>query len=256
MAAKTDNLIADAIPPNGLPHTEDPRLVLANASYFLGRWEQPFDPAVTKRSPFLTHRLSEGENRPLVPLMRCTDYEQYAEVEGMQVLEKSYQGTSLAMTILLPRGGAAEFVALQEKLSAEKLIIWLVGLHSQLVEVHLPRFKIAHVLPLTETLQDMGMRRAFKPAQADGGADFSGMDGLTGEKSLALWNVYHQAIIEVDEKGTTAAWNGDFGARLVLGTPQKSVVFRADHPFLFLIRDTRTGGIVFIGQYVGPDANK
>jgi serpin B len=121
---------------------------------------------------------------------------------------------------------------------------WVGKLHRREVEVALPRFKTTAEFSLKDTLVAMGMTDAFDA----GRADFSGM---TGTKDLFISRVVHKAFVDVNEEGTEAA-----AATAVvmerMAMPEPPPVFRADHPFLFLIRDTKTGAILFLGRILDP----
>jgi serpin B len=135
--------------------------------------------------------------------------------------------------------------ALESSLSLAKLDGLLRSLSSRRVEISLPKFKLTAECELQDALSALGMPVAFNPAKAD----FSGM---TGTRELAISAVVHKAFVEVDEKGTeAAAATGVVMARAsaILAPPP---VFRADHPFLFLIRDNRNGSILFLGRLVRP----
>ncbi len=148
------------------------------------------------------------------------------------------------MVVVLPRtvdglGG------LESSLSLAKLDGWLNALAQRRVEISLPRFKLTAECELKDALSALGMPRAFM----GGEADFSGM---TGSRDFAISAVVHKAFVEVDEKGTeAAAATGVVMARASLALPPPTI-FRADHPFLFLIRDNRNGSILFLGRLVRP----
>jgi len=81
-------------------------------------------------------------------------------------------------------------------------------------------------------------------------ADFSGIDPKRG---LAISDVFHKAFVDVSEEGTEAAAATGITMRATaMRMPEQAVVFRADHPFIFLIRDTRTGVVLFIGRLMNP----
>jgi len=145
--------------------------------------------------------------------------------------------------VLLPRkvDGLAD---LERTLTLEKLEAYLGQLHDDQVDVSLPKFRMTEELQLAKTLSAMGMASAFKAGEAD----FSGMDG-THELSLSA--VVHKAFVDVNEEGTEAAAATGIGvtaAAIRLDEP----VFRADHPFLFMIRDLRTQSILFVGRLTQP----
>ena len=149
-------------------------------------------------------------------------------------------GEDLAMTFLLPAepGGLA---ALEADLTVENLARWTSNLWEAEVEVYLPRFKVRGAFELGRALMSLGMADAFGAR-----ADFSGMDGT---RSLFISAVVHQAFVEVNEEGAEAA--AATAVVMARGLPMAPPVFRADHPFLFLLRDRRTGGILFMGRVAG-----
>jgi serpin B len=165
----------------------------------------------------------------------------YAEDEGLQVLEVPYVGNELSMVFFLPKacGGWRDF---EKKISAKDLARWTQGLHHFPVNVIIPRFQFRASFSLAWILATMGMADAFKPDQAD----FSGM---TPEKPLGISTVVHQAGVEVDEAGTTA-----FAATLKIICLGHPPVFRADHPFIFMIRDIPLDAILFMGRVLNPAA--
>jgi serpin B len=134
--------------------------------------------------------------------------------------------------------------AVEKRLAEGALPEWLKGLKAERVQVTLPRFKMGASFELAETLKRLDMPLPFTFP----GADFSGMDGT---KLLYIGAVIHQAVIAVDEKGTEAA-----AATAVLmkagGMPSQPAVFRADHPFVFLIRDRETNSVLFMGRLADP----
>ena len=236
IAEQTEDKIRDLIPEGVLDAIT--RLVLTNAVYFKGYWTEPFNVKVTKDAPF--HVTARQEIQ--VPLMfRESDY-RYAASEGLKMIELTYGQGDLSMLVLLPDeiGGLA---ALEAKFTSDNLNRWLMGLRKQEVEVYLPRFKFTSQFDLREILNSMGMTMAFAMTQAD----FSGMDG---ERDLFISAVIHKAFVDVNEEGTEAA--------AATGSVMKSIarklpaVFRADHPFLFLIRDNQSGSILFLGRVVNP----
>ncbi|MGE0708983.1 MAG: serpin family protein [Planctomycetota bacterium] len=238
VAERTKDKIKDIVP-EGLPEP-DTRLALANAIYFKASWTHPFREHGTKDEAF---HLGGGQDAQ-VKLMRVGGRFALGEDERVQVLELPYGRGETSMVVVLPKDPAG-LKQVEGALSAEALGGWLRLLRRQRVDVALPRFEFTVPLDLTETLQGMGMRRAFS-----GQADFSGM---STEERLFIGVVLHKAFVAVDEKGTEAA-----AATVVMmekgaaPRPETPAVFRADHPFLFLIRDTRSGAILFMGRVLDP----
>jgi serpin B len=221
------------------------RMVLTNAIYFKGNWAIQFDKKKTKDAPF--HRADR--TKADVPLMQQTgmfnhgQFTMYVQRSGeeVQVLELPYAGNELSMQIFLPKdpGGAG------------RLAQWLgdgnfvqTELKKQRVRVSLPRFKAESNLSLKPVLMELGMKAAF----SDRTADFSGMH--TGREKLFISHVLHKAFVDVNEEGTEAA-----AATAVVvearSAPQVTE-FRADRPFVFVIRDNKTGTALFMGRYSGP----
>ena len=115
------------------------------------------------------------------------------------------------------------------------------------VVLSLPRFKMTQQFGLSDALTAMGMRKAFDKDAAD----FTGIEATRG---LFLSAVIHKAFVDVNEVGTEAAAATAVvvGRAMAIQRPQPPIVFRADHPFVFLIRDNRSGGILFMGRVVNP----
>jgi serpin B len=238
---RTGGKIKDLLPREAV--TADTRLVLTNAVYFKADWASPFKKSATEPGDF---RLAGG-GTVRTPLMWQEGRFGYLEGEGFQALEMPYVNKDLAMVILLPEkpGGLRE---LERRLTPENLASWTAGLREQEVRVTLPRFKLTGAAELSKTLAEMGMARAFT-----GSADFGGMDG--GAEPLSLSAVIHKAFLDVAEEGTEAAAATAVAAVLAAAPPPTPVpvpVFRADRPFLLLIRDRKTGSILFLGRLTNP----
>jgi len=214
------------------------RLVLTNAIYFKGKWAEEFDKKLTQDEDFFL----TPEKKVAAPLMHQTKHFGYFDGGDFQALELAYQGDRLSMVVLLPKAKDG-LAALEARLSADKVAEWIGKLRRREVQVALPRFKTTAEFSLAEVLVAMGMRDAF-----GGAADFSGM---TGAKDLFISAVVHKAFVDVNEEGTEAAAATAVAMRLT-AMPEPPPVFRADHPFLFLIRDTRTGAILFLGRILDP----
>lgn len=234
---KTSNKIQDIITPEQL---ESALLVLVNAIYFKGNWASQFKEQNTRNEPFWITPETQIE----VPMMLSDNEFNYMQNGIVEILELPYQGNDISMVILLPRkpDGLAE---LENVLNTENYTDWLSQLHQQEIIVLLPKFKMEKQFDLSQTLATMGMPDAF----SDGIADFSGIDG---SNKLIISNIVHKAFVEVNEKGTEAA--AATGAIMVSTSYSPPQVFRADHPFLFLIRHRPSGSILFLGRVVNPAA--
>jgi len=167
----------------------------------------------------------------------------YAQIDELQVLQLPYVGDELSMVILLPRAldGIRQ---IEQGLTGENLAKWLDNLREQEVFVSIPKFKMTSKFSLQTVLAQMGMAQAFT-----GAADFSGM---TGRRDLFISAVIHQAYVDVNEEGTEAAAATGVVMRLTSMGPDRTPVFRADHPFIFMIRDNTSGSILFFGRVMSP----
>ena len=170
----------------------------------------------------------------------------YHEDPASQVLELPYAVGDLAMVVVLPResgwpGRSREITDRRCALAAR-----LDKLGSRQVDLALPRFKLTAMFELSQVLASMGMTPPFSD-----NADFSGING--GKEPLQISAVIHKAYVDVNETGTEAAAATAVGIRATSAMiPQPPTPFRADHPFLFLIRDRRTGSILFLGSLTNP----
>jgi len=243
VSEKTYSKIPELIP-KGLI-TPATRLVLTNAIYFKGTWIKEFNKDNTREENF---RTGDGKNVP-VQMMRRTDEKavfSYAETEDLQILEMPYKGEKIAMMVLLPKMDN-KMPELEKTLTADVLKSLRSDLKEQRVDIYFPKFKFEAKYSMAADLQKMGMHAPFEP----GVADFSVM---VGQKDLFISSVIHQAFVEVNEEGTEAA-----AATAVIMTKSLSThegpkipVFRADHPFIFLIQDKETGTILFMGKMNDP----
>jgi len=238
---KTNDKIKDLIPSGAVG--ESTRLVLTNAVYFLGNWTNKFTEEATSEQDF---RITSS-NIIKAQTMHQTNYFNYAEDKGMQALEMNYRGDKLSMIVLLPT--ASDTKALESLLTPEKLKDIRSKLSSNEVQVSLPKFKFETKYFMADTLKEMGMPTAFK----GGIADFSGM---SGSKDLYIGSVIHQAYVAIDEDGTEAAAATAVIMETTSIPPQdkpKPKIFKADHPFIFLIQDKETGTILFMGRVNNPN---
>jgi serpin B len=238
-AEATHGRIPEIIGPGELERAT--RLVLTNAIYFKGAWVKPFDPRVTLEKPFAS---PAGEAR--VKMMAQTDTFAYARAGGVQILELPYRG-GLSMIVLLP--DATDGLPGLERRIGGSYDGWLAALRPALVELELPRWTFTSRMYLNGPLAALGMQRAF----TKNAADFSGM---TRDAALLIDKVIQEAFVEVNETGTEAAAVTAVemmleSARMPEPTP---IPFHADHPFMFLIRDTATGAILFVGRVAAPGA--
>jgi serpin B len=235
---QTQQKIKDLMPQGSVMRMT--RLVLTNAIYFKAAWMHQFSDKDTKPSDFT---LADGK-KVQVPLMHGNLRAGFVQQEGFSVLVLPYERQELSMIVVLPKD-ATSLPQVEKQLSEANLAKWLEKSTGHQVDVTLPKFKITARFMLNDTLKEMGMREAF----TFGKADFSGM---ATREELYISAVVHKAFVDVDEKGTeAAAATGVSVGTLSLPPP---AVFRADHPFLFLIRDNASGSILFMGRLSNPQS--
>ena len=246
---ETNDKIKDLIPSGVLDALT--RMVLTNAIYFKGDWQAQFKEKSTREMPFKVTPTKTVK----APMMYQKGNFGYYQDADVQVLEMPYKGDKVSMFVLLPnQGGGQSFrrpanppakkktlADLEKALSPAKLSEWFGKMRRTKVDTWFPKFKMTSEFSLSQQLQALGMKKAF------GDADFSGMDGT---KKLYISAVLHKAFVEVNEEGTEAA----AATAVVIQTKsaRRYPSFRADHPFLFLIRDKATGSILFLGRYAEP----
>jgi serine protease inhibitor len=279
---KTNDRIKDLIPANLLDPEEAKlvRLILTNAIYFKGEWAEVFDARQTRDEDFLT--AAGGKVR--VPMMRhdalkgtryaafagdgsffatparvaaarADDKGLYPDDKGFVLLELPYKGDELAMLVIAPQA-AGGLPALEKMLTAENLSKWVAKLQGREVHVHLPKFRLETKYDLGDALRALGMVRAWRDPRAADGAQFDGMSASQDPaQKLYVTKVLHKAFVDVNEKGTEAA----AATAVIMAAPLSAQLtvpfvplFRADRPFVFLIRDRKTGSILFLGRVTNP----
>ena len=238
---KTQDKIKDLIQPGTL----DPltRLLLVSAIYFKGNWQNPFPPKKTENAPF---HISLEESVQ-APMMTQEEELRYANCGSFELLELPYAGYQVSMYVLLPKTleGLSQVEA---SLSTENLERWKDRLRDRKVLVFMPRFKMTSTFRLDKTLVSLGMVDAFSSTRAN----LAGMDG--NPDRLYVGAVIHQAFVDVNEEGTeaAAATAVEVETRAMEATP---TVFRADHPFVFIIQENWTWSILFMGRVADPTGN-
>jgi serine protease inhibitor len=290
VAAQTNNRVHDIVPPGSV--NADMRLVLTNAVYFKGAWSQPFDAKATANGKFtlsggdtvdtpLMHRgaLSGGQygafnddgsffNTPtMVPTDAGADGDEAVESKspprypgdgGFTALSLPYKGGALSMVFLVPQA-ADGLPRIESQLADGALQGWLGQLRGRSVHVFIPKFRLETEYPLKERLEALGMTRAFVPNLAGEGAQFDGMcESADPAHRLFISQVLHKAFVETSEKGTEAAAATSVLFPAAEAAEQPKMVpftptFRADKPFIFLIRDQQSGAILFLGRITHPN---
>lgn len=243
VATKTENKIQNLLPSSSVnPAT---RLIITNAIYFKGSWVTRFDKG--KEHDFRI----EPHKGVKVQMMERTDSElkyQYTDTGDVQVLDIPYLSgdkSQLSMLVLLPKRN--NISTAEHLLTAEKISSTVHAMNQTNVIIYFPKYRLETEYQLPDLLKKMGMIAPFTRY-----ADFSGMNG---KQDLCIDNIIHKAFIEVNEEGTEAAAATDDskkGIYCVEYTYENPVIINADHPFIFMIRDHKSGLILFIGRVVNP----
>ncbi|QEE15950.1 serpin family protein [Promethearchaeum syntrophicum] len=231
---QTNDKIKDLIPPGALD--SDTKLVLTNAIYFRGAWQRIFDESYTYEENFRITTLNVVKTQMMhMKYLDCRKFN-YAQLEDLQILELPYKGNNFSMLILLPERnlGAIELSKLNEYKNQME--------ETELDEIFLPKFEFDTKYFLKEILSSMGMPTAF--------SEYANFSGITLAEKLSITQVIHQAYIKVNEKGTEAA--ASTGAVISLGISPSKPIFKADHPFIFIIQEKETGNILFLGRVNDP----
>jgi serine protease inhibitor len=225
VSGQTDNRIPeilDEIKPGEV-------MFLVNAIYFKGIWQKQFDKAKTVDAPFYA---ADGTTATVSMMARGKGV-QFAATPEYSAVDLPYGNSAFTMTVVLPNGDIDTFA---ESFDQTKWNSLVSSLHASDMEVFLPRFRMEWKRELVDDLQQLGMRLAFY------NADFTRMSPLG--LSLIITRVLQKTFVDVDEEGTEAA-----AATIVgVGLTSAPAAFRADHPFLVVIRERFSGTILFIGK--------
>jgi serpin B len=239
---RTEKRIRALIPPGGIE--ERTRLVLVNALYFLGDWQQRFDYNSTSLRDF---HLTATTTKDVLTMYKSGTFG-FVETNDLKALELPYKGGQMSMLLVLPKAldGWEES---ERRLSAAALSQLVGSLQSHTVVIRLPKFEMNPApIDLAANLRALGLTSAFDPQLAV----VAGMAAPKGAADrLFLSAVFHKVFVRVDEKGTEAvAATAPLVVRL--GARERPAAFFADHPFLLFIRDTATGLVIFQGRVTDP----
>lgn len=239
VAERTNDRIQDLVPVDAFQ--ADTRMVLTNAVFFKGTWKNAFDPAETARAPFTRLTADTVE----VDLMHRRGVTTWAGLDGFQLVALPYAGDRLEMVVLVP-DAVDGIVALEGRLTAENLTTWRAAAGPREIELFLPKFELSTSYELSQPLTSLGMGQAF--------TDFADFSVMSPDEPLKISLVLHKAFVAVDEAGTEAA--AATAVVMVRATsvmePEPTPVVRADHPFVFAIRDVESGALLFLGRMADP----
>ncbi|MBD3316192.1 MAG: serpin family protein [Chitinivibrionales bacterium] len=239
---QTEEKIKDLLPPGSVGW--ETKLVLTNAIYFFADWLKQFDPALTEESEF-TSANGEVVRTPFMALSGPDEEVKVlsAVTDKSKAVELPYAGNRFAMLAVMPKTADISIESFEDGFDTTELNAVITGLDSAEIKVKLPRFTFGTPsVSLKEPLQNLGMRIPFT-----GSADFSGIDS-TG--SLVISDVFHKAFIAVDEQGTEAV--AATAVVVYCVSMPFDPNFIADRPFIYFIRDRRTGAILFMGRVMDP----
>ncbi|XP_059199405.1 probable serpin E3 [Centropristis striata] len=218
------------------------QMALVNMVAFRGVWQKQFLFTNTQNLPFT---LSDGTAIKVPMMYQATEvsFGQFrtASDQRYTVLELPYLGRSLSLQVVLPSERKTLLSSLESQLTARQLASWDIGLRRTKMDVFLPRFRMQNKFNLRSVLPAMGISDAFNPTAAD-------FTGISVEESLYVSDAFHEVRIEVTEDGTKAA----AATAMVLLKRSRAPVFKADRPFLFLLRQINTGSILFMGRVMNP----
>lgn len=230
---QTDNKIKQLIPAGVLD--KETRLVLVNAIYFLGKWEEAFPKSATQPAPFFT----APDEQKDVPMMADTRRLSYAGLGDAELVVLPYRGGSFSMSLLIPKA-IDGLPALEKRFSAALLTPSVV---EKQIDFAMPRFRVESTSSLGPALSTAGMPTPFECS------DVGRLNNLA--PNLCISAVLHKAFVDVTEEGTEAAAASAVTIMLT-SLPPKIHVVRADRPFLFAITHQESGAILFLGRVADP----
>lgn len=214
-------------------------MYILNAIYFNGKWKYSFDSKQTSTQNFT----KEDNSSVQIPMMTIENPFNYFSTSDIEMLEMPYGSGKFSMLVLLPKAGKKADDVISS-LSVDHLNEWTSNLTEQKKTVFLPKFEFRYEKSLISNLQSLGMTDAFNSAKAD-------LSGISDALKLIISEVMHKSYIKVDEAGTEAAAVTGITVGTTSAGPEPNT-FRADHPFVFIIREKDTHAILFIGKVTDP----
>lgn len=237
---QTNDKIKDLLPPGFIEKATE--LVITNAVYFKGRWENAFHKSETKSDDFFT----AAKVSVKTPFMHQTSHFSLAETAQAQMLEIPYRGGTLSFVVVLPKSEPLE--KFETEFSYDHFLALRKNTSYDLVQVSLPKFKAESRFDLAEVLSNLGMPLAFDPSRAN----FHGIRTFGTDVNIYISKVVHKAFVDVNEEGTEAAAATAVGMVNITSMPSEPHVFNANRPFLYFIVEKSTGAILFFGRYAKP----
>ncbi|ELW71275.1 Serpin B5 [Tupaia chinensis] len=236
MPCRFENILAD----NSV--SDQTKILVVNAAYFVGKWMKKFPESETKECPF---RVNKTDTKPVQMMnMEATFCMGNIDDINCKIIELPFQNKHLSMLILLPKDVEDESTGLEKiekQLNSETLLKWTnpSTMANAKVKLSIPKFKVEKIIDPKGSLENLGLKNIFN----ENASDFSGMSETKG---VALSNVIHRVCLEITEDG------GDSievpGSRIL----QHKDELKADHPFIYIIRHNKTRNIIFFGKFCSP----
>lgn len=243
VADQTNQKIKDLLPAPAI--SSDTRLVITNAIWFKGSWAHAFKKSMTQDQAFMV----DGKTSTSVPMMNQSESFGYVARDNVKILEMKYEKSDLVMDVILP-DATNGIGALEDQLAKGAFSEWMKNpLPQRKVDVSLPKTSFTWGGSMKPALRTMGMSKAFDEAAAD----FSGLASRKDERgNLYISDVIHKAFVAIDEQGTEAAASTAVIIARETSVESKHEVFKADHPFVFMIRDAKRNRVLFMGRVTNP----
>jgi len=233
---KTQGKIKDLIPEGAIDVLT--RAIITNAIYFKGKWLKEFKIENTYEGDFY---INENDKIKVFMMRMEGEMFNYYEDEKVQVLEIPYTGDEISFFIFLPK--SFDINSINDYLNYEKFKEIKDKMVKEEIDIHIPKFKIETKYFLNDVLYEMGIKDAFLDIKAD-------FSGITGKKELYISKVLHKAFVEINEEGTEAA--AATGIVMEITSVRLRKIFKADHPFVFIIHENKYGNILFFGRIINP----
>ncbi|NWW88356.1 OVAL protein, partial [Rhynochetos jubatus] len=235
--SQTNGMIKNILQPSSVdPQTQ---MILVNAIYFKGVWQKAFKDEDTQAVPF---RMTKQESKPVQMMYQVGSFKVAAMAsEKMKILELPYASEALSMLVLLP-DEVSGLEQLESAITFEKLMEWTSSnmMEEKKMKVYLPRMKMEEKYNFTSVLMALGMTDLFSSS--------ANLSGISSADSLKMSEVVHEAFVEISEAGSEAVGSSGAG----MEATSVSAEFRADHPFLFLVKHNPTNSILFFGRCFSP----
>ena len=237
---KTNGVIKEIIP--GKIDENKIAAILLNTIYFDGKWDREFSEGWE-----MDFHGTKG-NTKVQNMYKQREYYKYLNENGLEMLELPFRDTSITMDIVISEDLEKNATEIFSKLSEKETLFQKLGRQKKvLTNVTLPKFKLEYgIKDVSGQLRNLGIQDAFDI----GKADFPGMQDID-KAPFYVDSVVHKAVVDVKENGVTAA--AATAAMIEDGCggyeePEKAISFYVDRPFVFVLRDSKSGMIYFIGQ--------